>query len=234
MKIKKHTWKLIVLVVVLIIGASTLYSNSISKNADEGVIFQEHIKGNPDAQVVLTEFSDFQCPACAQFSGVVDKILEEYGESVRFEYKHFPLVSIHKNAIPAAKAAEAAGQQGAFFKMHDVLFAKQQEWSDVPNPQLYFVQYAQELGLDVAQFKTQMKSSLIADKVKDELHQAQELGLRGTPTFFLNGEQMKFKTFEDFAGQIAQAIDITKQTEVSDVAKQSTTSSETSEVPFGF
>lgn len=203
---KDHIWKIIGVVAVIAIGASIVYSNSVSNKANEGIVFEDHIKGNPDATVTLTEYSDFQCPACGQFFPVVKTLLEEQGDSIQFEYKHFPLITIHPYAVPAAKAAEAAGQQGAFFEMHDKLFENQQIWSKGVNPQSFFNTYAEELGLDVDLFKTHMKASLIEEKIQSEFEEARELGLSSTPTFFLNGKKMEFETYQDFIDQIANAV----------------------------
>ena len=119
---KKHFWKILALLVVLLLGGSIIYSQKASEEANVGVVIEPHIKGNPDASVTLVEYSDFQCPACGQFYPYVKEVVEEHGDKLRFEYKHFPLITIHKNAVPAARAAEAASQQGKFFEMHDKLF----------------------------------------------------------------------------------------------------------------
>ena len=202
---KEHFWKIFAVVAVLAIGASIVYSNSVANKANEGIEFTDHMKGAENPTVVLTEYSDFQCPACGQFSGILKTILEEYPDTLALEYKHYPLISIHPFAIPAAKAAEAAGQQGKFFEMHDLLFENQQVWSNSANPTSYFIGYAQSLGLDVDLFKQHMKASKIEDKIEAEFREARERNLTGTPSFFLNGERMTFETYEDFVAQIDAA-----------------------------
>lgn len=202
----KNPWVIVGLLAVVLFGGSIWYSSSKSEESNVGVTPVEHIKGNKDATVTLVEYSDFQCPACAAFQPVVKTVLEQYGENVKFEYKHFPL-PIHSFAQQAALAAEAAGQQGKFYEYHDALFENQQTWSKSATPQTFFVQYAQDLGLDVEKFKTHMKSSILRDSVRADMSEARELGLTGTPTFFLNGQKMEIKTFEDFATQIALAVD---------------------------
>lgn len=203
---KKHFWKILALLVVLLLGGSIIYSQKASEEANEGVIIEAHIKGNPDASVILVEYSDFQCPACGQFYPYIKEVVAEYGDKLRFEYKHFPLITVHKNAVPAAKAAEAAGQQGKFFEMHDKLFENQTQWSKSTNAQVYFIQYAEELGLDVALFKKHLGSSIIADAVDQGFNEARELGLSGTPTLFLNGEKMTINSFDEFKTQIETAV----------------------------
>lgn len=203
---KKHPWKIIGIIVVILIAGSFYLASKSSEGANEGVVLEPHIKGNPEATVTLTEYSDFQCPACGQFYPIVKEILEEFGDDLRFEYKHFPLVTIHRFAVPAAKAAEAAGQQGKFFEMHDKLFENQSTWSNAASPTIYFYQYAEELGLDMDTFKRQMRSSLIDDKIQAEFDEAREKGLTGTPSFFLNGTRMQFGTFAEFRDAIDIAI----------------------------
>ena len=205
----KNPWIVIGVIVVLLIGGSVVYSNFAAKQNNEGITTNtEHIKGNPNASVVLVEYSDFQCPACAAFHPVVADVLKTFGDSIRFEYKHFPL-PIHPLAESAARAAEAAGQQGKFFEFHDKLFEEQNTWSKSPNPNAHFMRYAEELGLDTDRFARALKSSLLRDEVRADRDEARAKNLTGTPTFFLNGEQMKIDTYQDFFDQIAKAIDPT-------------------------
>ena len=204
--LKKHAGKLFVAVAVLLLGGSFLLSKTANQNADEGVVISDKIKGNSEAQVVLVEYSDFQCPACAQFYPIVKEIVEEYSDDIRFEYKHFPLISIHALAVPAARAAEAAGQQGKFFEMHDKLFDNQRAWSNAANPNPYFISYAEEIGLDVETFKRHMRSALIDQRIEEQFGEARELGLSGTPSFYLNGQRMQFETLGDFRDQIVAEI----------------------------
>lgn len=203
---KDHIWKIIGIVAVVAIGASVVYSNHVANEANVGVAFEPHIKGAAEPTVTITEYSDFQCPACAQFSGLLDEMLAMYPEEVALEYKHYPLISIHPFAVPAAKAAEAAGQQGKFFEMHDKLFENQQVWSNSANPNGYFMTYAETIGLDMALFKRHMKASMIQDKVENEFREARDRNLTGTPSFFLNGQRMQFESYEDFMAQIEAAV----------------------------
>ena len=203
---KKHAWKIIVGVVVLLIGGSILLSQQAANKANEGVVIEPRIKGNPDAAVTLVEYSDFECPACAQFYPYLKDVVDKYGADLRFEYKHFPLVTVHPKAVPAAIAAEAAGQQGKFWEMHDLLFENQATWANSVNANAYFEEYAEEIGLDVGLFRRHMDSSLIRDAVNADFEEARSLGLSGTPTLILNGEEMVIETFGDLDTQVAAAI----------------------------
>lgn len=205
---KKHAWKIFLLVAAVLLGGSFLIANQSTQNADEGVVIEQYVKGNPDASVVLAEYSDFQCPACGQFYPAVKELMDEYSDKIRFEYKHFPLVSIHPFAVPAAKAAEAAGQQGKFYEMHDKLFENQQAWSGSANPTIFFVQYAEEIGLDVDTFRRHMRSGLIDEKIETDFNTARDKGFSGTPTFELNGARMEFETFDEWRTQIEAAIGV--------------------------
>lgn len=205
--LKKHFWKIVAVVVIILIGASVLYSKQTAERANEGVVIETHVKGNPDALVTLVEYSDFECPACAQFSPYIKELMEEYGDELRFEYRHFPLINIHPNAVPAARAAEAAAQQGKFWEMHDKLFENQTSWTRSSSPSAAFNQYAEELGLDMAKFKLHLNSSTITDSINASFDDARERNFTGTPSFLLNGEKMEFTTFEEFRGAIVSAIE---------------------------
>lgn len=201
----KNPWIVLGIIAVVLVGGSVFYSNSLSESNNEGVVLTPHIKGDSEAIVTLTEYSDFQCPACAAFQPVLDDVFAQYGDSLKFEYKHFPL-PMHPVAEPAARAAEAAAQQDKFFQYHDLLFANQEVWSNAANPVAFFNQYAEELDLDVDQFKRNYGSSMIRDRVREEANEARGLGLTGTPTFFLNGEKMVINTYAEFVEQIAAAL----------------------------
>lgn len=204
--LKKHFWKIAVVAVVVLIGGSIVYSKQAAEKANEGVTVEAHVKGNPEASVSLVEYSDFQCPACGQFYPYVKEIMEEYGDQVRFEYRHFPLINIHPQAVPAARAAEAAGQQGQFWQMHDKLFEGQNTWSKSSNPTGFFRQYAEELGLDMNTFNRHLGSSVIEEAIMSGFNDARDRGFTGTPTFMLNDEVMEFTTFEEFKAQIDAAV----------------------------
>jgi protein-disulfide isomerase len=202
----KNPWVIIGVITIVLFGGAIWFSGNASEANNEGVFVQENVKGNPDATVTLTEFSDLQCPACASFVPAVEGIMEEFGDKIRFEYKHFPL-PIHTYSQQAAVAAEAAGMQDKFFEYHDALFENQTEWSAAVSPVAFFVKYAEELELDIPQFRRHMNSSELRDKVQAEMSEGRELGVTGTPTFYLNGEKMQIQTFQDFATQIAIAVD---------------------------
>ncbi len=182
---------------VLLIGALAVIAFS-GKGAGGGVLTGEaallypveageHTKGAENPVVTLVEYSDFQCPACAAYAPVVAQLIAEFSDSLALVYRHFPLRAIHPNAEMAGRAAEAAAKQGAFFAMHDALFATQSEWSRMPNPQATFVSHAELLGLDAERFLEDMKSDEAGNAVAENERQARAMRLSGTPTFYLNG-----------------------------------------------
>jgi protein-disulfide isomerase len=168
-----------------------------------GVAEDDWVKGNPEAQITIVEYSDFQCFGCASFQPLVKRVAEEYSDDVKIVYRHFPLVAIHSNAFNAAKASEAAGNQDKFWEMHDMLFAKQEEWSDDRNAKNKFVGYAESLELDIEKFKSDFESDEVKERVEKDLFDGQRLGVSATPTFYMNGEKLNgIKGFDDFASRI--------------------------------
>ncbi len=147
------------------------------------------ILGDPDAPITIIEFTDFQCPFCVRhFQQTYPSIVEEYVDTgtVRYVFKDFPLNSIHPQAAEAAQAARCAGDQGAFLDMHDVLFQRQEQWSG-QTPTTIFVGYAEELSLDASDFEQCLTSGKYEAAVNADLDQGVQLGVTGTPAFFING-----------------------------------------------
>ncbi len=158
----------------------------------------DHITANKKSKVILVEYSDFQCPACGQYFPVVKQVLDKYKDKIMFVQRHFPLDQ-HKNAIPAARAAEAANKQGKFFEMGDLLFANQEKWGESDNPQKFFTEYAKKLKLNMDQFKKDNTDAQDA-KIEADRNSGVTLGVNSTPTFFLNGAKLSNPaSFADFA-----------------------------------
>jgi len=155
--------------------------------AERPVSDADRAQGPEDAPVVLVEYSDFQCPACRAFHPIVKQLIEDNPEQLRFVYRNLPLQSIHPNAFSAARAAEAAGKQGKFWEMHDLLFERQDTWSGVTRPKTTFMEYAEELGLNAEQFDEDYDSEVVAEKIRADIQTAEELNLGSTPSFTLNG-----------------------------------------------
>ena len=159
------------------------------------------IKGPEDASVTIVEFSDYQCPFCARSEPLIAQALEAYPTQARFVFKHFPLTSIHPHAMGASKAAVAAQKQGKFWEMHELLFANQRALSP---EQLQG--YAQQIGLDMEQFKADMESAEVENLVKEDMRLAQQVGVRGTPTIFVNGKILQNRSLDGFKQLIGPAL----------------------------
>lgn len=195
-----------VLVVALAIGALVWASGSGS-GAGDGYAWY---KGNEDAPVALVEYSDFQCPACGSYYPLVKQLHEEFGGNLKIVYRHYPLTSIHPYAETAARAAEAAGRQGKFWEMHDLLFENQRSWANatVAQVQETFTGYAETLGLDSAQFQADMNSNEVSDAINADRIAGNRAGVRGTPTFVLQGETLDNpSSYEQFRSLVAAAFE---------------------------
>ncbi|OGZ42011.1 MAG: hypothetical protein A3C80_02200 [Candidatus Ryanbacteria bacterium RIFCSPHIGHO2_02_FULL_45_43] len=148
-------------------------------------------RGSKTADIVLIEYGDFQCPACAAFYPMMAQLEREFGDDIQVVFRHFPLQQIHANAGIAAQAAEAAGLQGKFWEMHDMLFEHQQEWSNRKDAEDIFMQYAQRIDLDIEGFKRDIDLSSIKKKIEDDYRSGIASGVSGTPTIFLNGNNIR-------------------------------------------
>ena len=156
----------------------------------------DRTKGSDDAKVTLVEYSDFECSACGYFYGMVKQLEKEKGGAMRTTYRHFPLAQ-HRYARVAAQAAEAAGSQGKFWEMHDMLFEKQGEWSKSTDIQQSLIGYANAIGLDADRFVADIQKKEIADKIERDLVLGAEQKIQGTPTFFLNGRLVQFRSYDE-------------------------------------
>ncbi len=151
----------------------------------------ERYQGDPAAKNVLVEYADYECPACAQYSPMLKQVSSVFPNTV-FVYRYFPLVQIHKNSVEAALAAEAAGAQGKYWEMHDLLFEKQSAWENLTDPLEVYAQYAQQVGVsNIDQFKSDVTSRKYMDIITAENNQAVGLDLPGTPSFFFNGHVLQ-------------------------------------------
>lgn len=163
------------------------------------VVSDDWQKGSFGSKVTIIEYADFQCPACGSYNPVVKRLEQELGNKILIVFRHMPLTNIHKNALPAAKSAEAAGRQGKFFEMSDVLFEKQEEWSNLADPENQFKDYAKQIGLNVDQFTTDFKDPSIDKHIKRDVQSAYQLGVNGTPTFFVNGMKINNpRSYDEF------------------------------------
>jgi protein-disulfide isomerase len=152
--------------------------------------YSPHARGGNNAPVTLEEYGDYQCPPCAALHPMLKTIEAQYGERLRFVFRHYPLTSAHPHALVAAHAAEAAGLQGRFWEMHDRIYENQQKWSTEVDPRPLFINYARDIGLDVDRFITDMKAPQIDARVTADRLRGRSMGVTGTPTLFINGRML--------------------------------------------
>ena len=148
-----------------------------------------HARGSADAPVTLEEFGDFQCPPCGRLAGSLQEIEKDYGARLRVIFRNFPFAT-HEHAREAAYAAEAAGLQGHFWEMHDLLYREQANWSKTKDVQPLFTSYAGMLGLNLDRFKTDMSSEKVKEKVESDQNRGEALGVKNTPTIFINNQSV--------------------------------------------
>jgi protein-disulfide isomerase len=181
-------------VIVLIIGVTLAVYNRSQESAgqlsatDQSLLVREDspARGPADAPVTLVEFLDPECEACRAAYPVVEQILEDYDGQIYYVVRYFPN---HANSVLAVAATEAAGEQGKYWEMQELLFATQPTWGEKQTPQTeLFISYAQQLGLDIEQFKASLQNPSHPAKAQRDNQDAQTLNVRGTPTFFVNGE----------------------------------------------
>lgn len=194
-------WIIFAVVCVGILGALIATSggnppdvSAMNENAviSEGPI-ADHVYGNPKAKIVLIEYGDFQCPGCASAYPNVKQIKERYKGDLAFIFRNLPLTSIHPNALAAATAAEAAGRQGKFFEMHDKLYENQKSWeaASADSRGAIFEGYARELGLDIDRYTRDLTSKEVKQKIDRDRALSRKARADSTPTFVLNGLQLK-------------------------------------------
>ncbi|MFC5462416.1 DsbA family protein [Massilia niabensis] len=159
----------------------------------------DHVRGNREAELVLIEYADFQCPYCARAHKALTSLQQQHGDRVALVYRHLPLTDLHPFAQPAAEAAEAAGAQGKFWEMHDALFENQGMLDEDALPAI-----AANLQLDAQRFRSEFEGGQHRARVESDVQEAHAAGASGTPTFFINGE--RYQGDSDHAS-LAKAIE---------------------------
>ena len=153
-----------------------------------------HAIGPPDAPVTLEEFGDFECPPCGMLHPVLKTMEQEFGSRLRLIFREFPLTTTHPHALAAARAAEAAGIQGKFWEMHDLLYENQKTWHGAFDVRPIFEGYATRIGLNLEKFRNDNTSKIVEDRIFQDGNRAHALDVKGTPTVFLNGREVPFES----------------------------------------
>lgn len=202
----KRVILIVVGLIIAVAGFLFLTKPAPEVNADPS----NHTSGSGSTGVVLAEYGDFQCPACAQYFPILAQVKEKYKDYITFQFRHFPLESIHKNARAAGRAAEAASLQNKFWEMHDYLYQNQAAWQEAGDPLSIFESYAQAIEIsDLEKFKTDMRSASVNAVISADLAVGRNLGASSTPTFILNDkilDENPSPSLEAFSQIIDQAI----------------------------
>lgn len=207
---QKETKILLGIITAIVAGMIGLFvvfnQGGTSTTADAGKLVREDSQKKGSGSVTMVEFGDYQCPSCAAVDPTVQKLLAEYPDKLTFVFRNFPLETIHKNAMSAAKYAEASAKQNKFWQMHDQLYARQTEWSDLANPTDKFLEYAKGLGMNTDQLKKDAASVEISKLISRDMEDGNALGVTGTPTFFVNGKQIASNDYNSLKAAIDEAL----------------------------
>jgi protein-disulfide isomerase len=191
---------------VILYQANRPVALTISREAAPGNEKQEsmHVRGPVEAPVTLEEFGDFQCPPCGMISGPLLEIEKDYGPKLRVIFRNFPFPN-HEHALEAAYAAEAAGLQGRYWEMHDLLYKEQANWSKAPDAKQLFASYAKILGLEMDRFEADVAGSTVKARITADQERGKSLGVNATPSIFINNQGVPPKSLNPTA--LRAAID---------------------------
>ncbi len=214
--IKKNMW--VIGFVVIILGAfgtmalasrhTTLPSGyAVAQDTVNFTITdQDHAEGPANAKATLIEFADFQCPACGAYFPFLERLHTDFPNDLRIVYRYFPLRQIHFQAQNAAQVAEAAGLQGKFWEMYTELYTNQQKWVNSAGKSA-FDEYAKNIGLNMDQYNADVDSRKVKDRIDLDLKNGNDIGINGTPTFYLNGKKMENpQSYEAFKAEITKVV----------------------------
>ncbi len=199
-----------VVCLAVIVGLVALSNRNKLEVSDDDVFrlstnrkINDHVYGNKAAKVIVYEYADFQCPGCGGAYPNVKIVKEKYKDTVGFVYRHFPLTSIHPHAFAAAAASEAAGLQGKFWEMYDLLFSNHNTWSSqtADQRQKTFEDYATQLGLDMQKYRSDITSDAVAEKINYDRSLGLKAGVEATPSIFVNKTKQNNEIVDDLIQQ---------------------------------
>src|SRR4051812_48719815 len=188
--------------------AALCYATSVCAAPSESIRASSAI-GPANAPVLIEFFSDLQCPMCARYEPIVKTLRTEFGDKTRMVLRHFP-VSEHQYALPAAWAAEAAGNQGKFWEMVEALYKTQWMWAKAPAPRTFFRDQAKQLGLDLDKFEKDMDSDEVHDRISADRMHAQKYGVKTVPSVVINGLNIPDSEFNENGFRAAITAALTK------------------------
>ena len=201
-----HIYRRLAMIMLATAGLFLVNFNALQAQSSST---DKEVTSDDTAQVVLTEFSDYECPACGYYHPWIKQLKKDFGEDLKIDHHHYPL-SQHRFSALAARAAEAARNQGKFTEMHNLIFEHQDQWSR-GNAQQIFIGYADELGLDMKQFKKDLNSEEIYKRVQKDKQMGRDRGVNSTPTFYINGDKIQNpRSYQSFKSMIQQVVQQTK------------------------
>ena len=188
--------------------AASAQENPAAPSSSKPVITSEGwFRGDPGAKTVLVEFGDYQCPSCALARLKVAEVLKKHDQGLKVVFKQYPMQNAHRNALSAAQAAEAAGRQAKFWEMSELLFSRQAEWSNLPDPMTFFAKYAAELQLNPDKFRSDVTDNETRNKIYRDMLEGQLASVHSVPTFFLNARMLEnIKSEAEFQELIDKAV----------------------------
>lgn len=204
---------ILAIIVLAFVGLFLVSKKDSAKDSGNATTTSNHVQGAGTSGVTLLEYGDFQCPACGSYYPILKQVKAKYGDQITFQFRNFPIVSIHPNAMSAHRAAEAAHKQGKFFEMHDMLYERQQQWTTSQGVSAIFESYATELGLNLEQYKQDLASADIQGIISADIKAGQEANVTATPGFVLDGKKLEDnpRDLDGFSQLIDAAIAAKKQ-----------------------
>jgi protein-disulfide isomerase len=174
-------------IIVLVAGLAAGASLILGRRSETRPVLNAtaHTRGSETATITLVEYGDYECPPCLRYEEIVRRLLEKHPKTLKFEFRHFPLMGVHPHALAAAKAADAAGQQGKFWEMHDALMTTREQWSRMPDAESFFSEQAKLLGLDVTLFRASFRATGTEQRILKQRASAEASGIEATPTFLI-------------------------------------------------
>lgn len=217
----KKTWGIFIAVCVLLIGGLVLYSassrinvsdvntNKIIPASTKNGNIGDNVTGDIKSPVIFVEYGDYQCPVCGDAYPQVKKVTDKYKSDVAIVFRNLPLTTLHPNALAAASAAQAAGLQGKYWQMHDLLYTYQSSWANLTGEQRtsQFADYAKQLGLNTKKFTNDMGSPAVSQKINFDRAIDSKLNLDSTPTFYIGGKQVSSAVQKDAVSGSGKLLD---------------------------
>lgn len=180
-------------VIIVLAVVAVIIGGAILKHEKPSTISSptNNTLGKGTSGVTLTMYADFECPGCGAFYPILKQVTDHYKDEIKFQFINFPLTQIHQNALAAARAAQAANDQGKFWEMHDLLYANQTTWAQLGDATSTFEGYATQIGLNMPKYRTDYASAATNATINADIASGQAKQVTGTPTFFLDGKQIE-------------------------------------------